>query len=297
LEDGLTLSDLLHKAGYFNRNAYMLEAEIAKVDPNTPTEYQKVSLDSLMNYNGPDPVLEEDDRVFIRRIPEWQVGPVIEISGEIMFPGMYAITRDSTWLSKILIKAGGFTEDALIREARLIRKSSKITIDKEYERLKQMSRDQMSESEYQYLVMKQNTQEVGQIVVDFYKLMIHNDKREDVILEDGDQIIVPKQPKVVYVTGRVSNPGGVIFIPRKNLKYYLEKAGGAAWDGDTRRIKVTKVTGEILDDEDVKAFAPGDIIWIPRKPERDWWQVFLQTMAVAGQIATIYLLIDRTTEQ
>ncbi|MBN2012884.1 SLBB domain-containing protein [candidate division KSB1 bacterium] len=295
LEDGLTLSDLLHKAGYFNRNAYMLEAEIAKIDPNRPTKFIKVSLDSLFNYNGPDPLLEEDDRLFIRRIPEWQVGPVVEVSGEMMFPGLYSITRDSTRLSEILTKAGGFTDDALIRESKLIRKSSKITIDKEYERLKQMSRDQMSKAEYQYLVMKENTRDVGQIVVDFYKLTKQHDQREDVILENGDQIIIPKAPKVVYVTGRVSNPGGVIFVPNKNLKYYLEKAGGAAWDADVHRTKVTKVSGEILDDEDVSSFTPGDIVWIPRKPEHNWWQIFLQTMAVAGQIATIYLLIDRTT--
>jgi len=295
LEDGVRLSDLILKAGNLNRSAFMLEAEIAKIDPKTPARILKVNLDEIMNnQNSPQNIfLEEDDRVFIRQIPEWEVGPVVELKGELMFPGVYSITEDSTTLSEIIKKASGFTDEALIREAKLIRKSSKITIDKEYERLKLMTREQMSETEYQYLVMKENTQDLGQIIVDFYKLVIKNDHSEDVFLEDNDIIIVPKKPKVIYVTGRVSNPGGVLYIPDKKLKYYLEKAGGSTWDAQVNKTKVTKVSGEILDDEDVKQFNAGDIIWVPRKPDRNWWEIFRQTITVIAQIATVYIVIDR----
>lgn len=295
LEDNLRLSDLILKAGNLNRNAYMLEAEVAKVDPKTPTEFIKVDLQKLLNEHDStsDIALEEDDRVFIRQIPEWDVGPTVELKGEVMFPGIYSINEDQTTLSEIMNNAGGFTAEALIREAKLIRKSAKITIDKEYERLKQMSRGELSESEYQYLVMKENTQDIGQIVVDFYKLMMKNDSSEDVLLEDGDVIVVPKKPNVVYVTGRVSKPGGVLFVPDKKFKYYLERAGGATWDAQVNKSKITKVSGEILDDEDVDDFRPGDIIWVPRKPDRDWWEVFRQMIAVAAQVATVYLVIDR----
>jgi len=295
LEDNLRLSDLILKAGSLKRSAYMLEAEIAKIDPKRPTQYLKVNLYKLMDENNlsEDIVLEEDDRVFIRQIPEWEVGPTVEVRGEVMFPGTYSITKDSTTLSRILRKAGGFTEDALIREAKLIRQSSRITIDKEYERLKQLTREEMTETEYQYLVMKENTSDIGQIVVDFHKLMMENDQEEDVTLDDADIIIVPKRPKVVYVTGRVSRPGGILYVPNMKLNYYLDKAGGATWDASKKKTKVTKVSGEILDDEEVKYFEAGDIIWVPRKPERDWWFVFRQTIAVAAQVATIYLVAER----
>lgn len=295
LEDNLRLSDLILKAGSLKRSAYMLEAEIAKIDPKRPTQYLKVNLYKLMDENNlsEDIVLEEDDRVFIRQIPEWEVGPTVEVRGEVMFPGTYSITKDSTTLSRILRKAGGFTDDALIREAKLIRQSSRITIDKEYERLKQLTREEMTETEYQYLVMKENTSDIGQIVVDFHKLMMENDQEEDVTLDDADIIIVPKRPKVVYVTGRVSRPGGILYVPNMKLNYYLDKAGGATWDASKKKTKVTKVSGEILDDEEVKYFEAGDIIWVPRKPERDWWFVFRQTIAVVAQVATIYLVAER----
>jgi len=295
LEENLHVLDLILKAGNLTRSAFILECEVAKIDPKTPTQFKKINLQEI--FKNPESenniLLEEDDRLFIRQIPEWEVGLTVEIKGEVQFPGIYAITKDSTMLSKIIDKAGGFTDEALVRDASLIRKSSKITIDKEYERLKQLSRDQMTESEYQYLVMRENTQDIGQIVVDFYNLCVLKDRSEDVILEDGDVIYIPKAPKVVYVTGRIGKSGGVLHNPGKGIKYYLEKAGSPTWDAKVRGIKVIKVTGEIVDDEEVKNLQPGDIIWVPRKPDRDWWEIFRQTIAIAAQVATVYIVIDR----
>ena len=294
-EENLFVRDLILKAGNLTRSAYKLEGEVAKIDPQKPANFIKIDLQKILS----DPaakeniLLEEDDRVFIRQIPEWEVGLTIQIKGEVLFPGIYAITEDSTTLNEILEKAGGFTDEALIREASLIRQSSKISIDKEYMRLKQIPRDQLSKNEYEYLVMKEGSQDIGRIVVDFYKLCVQKDKTEDVFLKDGDFINIPEAPNVVYVTGRVSNSGGVLYEPGKKIKYYLKKAGGVTWDAKSRDIKVTKVTGEIIDDEDVKSLEPGDIIWVPRKPDRDWWEVFRQTIAVIAQVATVYIVVDR----
>ena len=294
-EDNLHLLDLILKAGNLTRSAYKLECEIAKIDPKKPTKFININLQKIFETPNSEKniLIEEDDMVFIRRIPEWEVGPTITINGEVLFPGIYAITEDSTTLGEIIEKAGGFTNEALIREAKLIRRSSKILIDKEYLRLKQIPRDQLSKSEYEYLVMKEGSQDIGRIVVDFYKLCIQKKKEENVFLKNGDVINVPETPDVVYVTGRIANPGGILYEQKKGIKYYLKKAGGITWDAKSRGIKVTKVSGEIIDDEDVKKLEPGDIIWVPRKPDRDWWQIFRQTIAVIAQVATAYIVVDR----
>ena len=294
LEENMHLSDLILKAGNLTRSAYTVEAEVAKIDPKRPARIIKVNLQRLLNDHdsAQDVLLEADDRVFIRRIPQWEVGPVVEVRGEFMFQGHYSIVKDSTTLSEIVNKAGGFTQDAMIREASLVRRSSRITIDKEFERLKGMTREEMSNLEYEYYVMKQNTEDVGRIVVNFHKLINLGDKSEDVLLEDGDVIYVPKAPRVVGVTGRVAKPGGVLFSPGKKLNYYIERAGGYSWDANKRRTKVIKVTGEIVDDEDAGDFVAGDQIWVPRKPDRNYWEMFRQTMLVAAQIATVYLVIE-----
>jgi len=297
LEENMHVSDLILKAGNVTRSAYLLEGEVAKVQFGQPTQFIKVNLQKILH--GADAVedilLDEDDQVFVRQIPEWKVGLKVEVRGEVKFPGFYSIVKDSTWLSEIMEKAGGFTKDALIREATLTRKSSRVFIDKEFERLRSMTPDQMTKREYEYFVMRANTQDVGRIVVDFYRLVVLKDRREDVILEEGDLIEVPKAPQVVSVTGRVSKPGGVLYKPGVRIDYYMRQAGGATWDADVRKTKVIKVTGEILDDEDAKELVAGDIIWVPRKPDRDWWQIFRETMAVAAQVATVYLVVQTAT--
>lgn len=294
LEENMHLSDLVLKAGSLTRKAYTLQAEVAKVDPGEPTTFLKVALLNLTDgTNGHnDILLEEDDQVFIRQIPEWEVGLTVEVQGEVMFPGKYSIVKDSTHLSEILIKTGGFTEEAFLEKTVLLRPSSRVKFDKEFERLTEMRREEMTDLEYQYFVMRQNTSDVNEIVVDFEKLMKGHDLSHDIILEDGDIIRVPKAPKVVSVTGRVARPGGVTFSAAANLSYYLAKAGGASWDANLRKTKVIKISGEVLDDEDVKAFEPGDIIWVPRKSDKNFWPIFLQTVSVTAQLASIFLIID-----
>lgn len=294
LEEGMHLSDLILKAGNLTRKAYTLEAEVAKVDPGRPTEFLKVNLNKLTNgANGhTDILLEEDDQVFIRRIPDWEVGLVVYVRGEVMFPGTYSIIKDRTRLSEILQKAGEFTKEAFLQEATLVRSKNRQVPDKEFERLMQMRREELTDLEYQYLVMRQNTADVNQVVVDFEKLVKEQDRTQDVVLEHGDIIDIPKAPRVVTVTGRVANAGGVTYSPTGDLQYYLERAGGASWDANLGKTKVIKVTGEVLNDEDVKSFQPGDTIWVPRKSGKKIWPAVLQTITVAAQLASIYLIID-----
>lgn len=294
LEENMHVSDLILRAGNVTRSADLLEAEVAKIDPKQPPVFIKVNLRRLLLEGDAtqDLLLEEDDQVFVREIPKWQVGPTVEVRGEVMYPGVYAIVKDSTTLGQIMAKCGGFTDEALIREARLFRRSLPRLVDKEYERLKSMTRDQMTDFEYDYLVMKENSREVGRIVVDFYRLVVEHDSREDVVLEDGDVIEVPKAPVVVGVTGRVSRPGGVLHAPGAKVSYYVKRAGGFAWDADRRKTKVIKVTGQVVDDEDVKELVPGDIIYVPRRRPRNYWALFRDVMLVASQIATVALVVD-----
>ena len=292
-EKNMRIGDLILRAQGLSQSAYLLEAEIAKVDPKTPLKSLKFDLQEVLQRpNSEDNLLlEADDQVFIRPIPEWQVGPLVQIKGEVKFAGHYAISKDSTRLSEIIRKAGGFNEEVMLREAKLLRNRTPVIEDKEFDRLKNMTREEMSDLEYDYFVMRLNTEEIREIVVDFYRLFVLNDPSEDVILEDGDEIIVPKKPKVVFVSGRVARPGGVLVHSGMNVKYYLSKAGGLVWDADKRRIKVVRTSGEIIDDEDVKKLEAGDRIWVPRRPERNYWQIFRDTILVAGQIATISLVV------
>ncbi len=297
-EEDMRVSDLIYKAGYLNRSAYMLSAQVARVEPMQSAQTIDIDLVAVLlrGEREKDLLLGADDQLFVRRIPGWRVGQNVELRGEIKFPGLYPIVKDSSTLRMLLTEAGGFTNEALVGEAKLIRKREAVVEDKEFLRLKNMARDEMSKLEYEYFVMKQNNADIQEIVVDFNRLMLQNDRSQDVFLEDGDLIYVPQTPKVVMISGRVSKPGGVVFQPNANLEHYIRQAGGYTWDADGRRTKVIKVTGEICDDEEVHTFVPGDRIWVPRKADHNYWQIFRDVMLVAGQIATMYLVIHTATD-
>ncbi|MBD3373763.1 hypothetical protein GF406_01905 [candidate division KSB1 bacterium] len=292
LAENMRVLDLIYQAGYLKRTAYLQEAKVARIDPQKDVHVITIDLQQILD----DPAhqenlfLQEDDHVFIRQIPQWYIGPMVDVQGQVLFPGKYAINRDSTYLSDIILRAGGLTPDALVSEAKLVRSMTSLVEDKEFERLKEMSPEQMSEQEYEYFVMKQNSSDLHTIVVDFYRLLIQGDRSEDVILRDGDRIVVPHKTNLVMVSGRVARSGGVVYKANTDLSYYIEKAGGFAWDADKSKTKVIKANGEIVDDEDINILQPGDRIWVPRR-DRDLWQTFQDVMTTLSQIATIYLVI------
>ncbi len=295
LEDDMHVADLVLRAGSLTRRAYLPEAQVSKVDPKQPAVTRTINLKkALAGDPGHNLSLEADDHVFIRRIPEWQVGPLVTVSGEVVYPGVYTIVKDSTTLSEIISRTGGFTRDANLKEAKLIRLHQPDVEDKEFERLKNMTREQMSDLEYEYFVMKQNNAEIREIVVDFERLVVGGDLLQDIILQEGDVIQIPRAVKVVMVTGRIAKPGGILYTPDAGIRYYIDKAGGYTWDAHRRRTKVIKASGEIMDDQDVDRLQPGDRIWVPRKPDRNYWQIFRDVMLVAGQLATVYLVIENT---
>ena len=295
-EKGMCVSELLLRAGGLKRGAYRLEAEVTKIGADNRVKTLKVNLERVLAGDpGHDLTLAADDQVFVRRTPGWQAGRLVQLVGEVKFPGYYAVVEDSTTLSQIIRQAGGFTEDALIHEMRLIRERKAIVEDKEFTRLAGMARADMSDSEYEYFVMKQNSGDINEVVVDFFKLFVKNDASEDIVLKDGDVIHVPKRPNVVYVSGRVSNSGGILFKPGANPRYYIQKAGDFTWDADRSGAKVIKVNGEIKSMYNVRSLEAGDRIWVPRKKEVNYWQVFRDVVMVMGQLATVYLVVRTAT--
>ncbi len=296
-QKNMRVSDLILQAGSLKRSAYMLSAELAKVDPGNKIKTVDLNLQRIMQGDTlQDVLLDADDHVFIRKIPKWEIGALVEVQGEVVFPGKYPIKKDSTYLSEVIRDAGGLTEDALIEEARLVRKRDAVIEDKEYERLSQMSRSEMSNSEYEYFVMKHNSENVDEVVVDFARLILQGDASEDVLLKDGDQIIIPKRPGVVYVLGRVSKPGGILFKPGADFDYYIHQAGGYTWDAQKKQTKIIKVTGEIKKVRQTRELEPGDRIFVPRKQDRDYWRAFYDFVIILGQLAAVYLVIRTATQ-
>lgn len=244
------------------------------------------SLDFIQNNNIK---LNKGDRVIIRRKPEYRIDRYVTVSGFVKYPGVFKIIKDKTKLSDLLLnEAGGFLEKASLPDAFIVRNSGSDEPDPEFERLKAIPRADMNDDEYDYLKAR-SRQKKGKMVVDFYRLFSNKDQSEDLILREGDEIVVPEKVDYITLVGQVLKPGNIIYKPDLSVDQYIDLAGGFGWravKGDIRVIKSN--TGEWLDADDVDELSPGDIIWVPEDPPAPkFWDVFQTSLTILGQVATV----------
>ena len=287
-----SLLDLISLAGGLEPDADLSTTEIVRFDSdNKNTRVFKEDLTSFITPENREKniPLFPGDRVFIRSLPDFKEKKQVEIRGEVLLPGVYAIEEGKTNLTDLVNFAGGFTNEASLAEAEMIRSGNPQVIDLEYERLKKMLVADMKDYEYEYFKTK-SREKSGRVSVDFLKLFKGKDQKEDILLKDGDQVFVPKKSLVIKVSGNVISPGLLTYEPGKDYSYYIERAGGYAWRASTGSVKLIKgTTGEWRKPSGV--IEPGDIIWVPEKPERHAWNTFKDILAVVSSAATIYLVV------
>ncbi len=284
--DGETVSHLITIAGGLKAKARKDSIEVASFEKDGKTQSSRFySIDEI---NKGKQLLQFEDQVMIREIPNYYDPKFVQVLGYVNYPGYYKINEDQTTLSEIIELAGGFREKASLTEATLTRHLGTTEIDPEYERLKTMLRADMTDDEYDYLKAKSRQRE-GKVVVDFYLLFNMKDISEDVILKRGDVINVPEAKDYIILLGQVVNPGNIIYEPGLKVDDYIKLAGGFGWraeEGDVRVIKAN--TGEWIDAEDVDSLKPGDTIWIPETPPGPkFWDVFTTSLTIIGQVASI----------
>jgi protein involved in polysaccharide export with SLBB domain len=296
---GDRLTDLIALAGGLTMNADSLSAEIVRFGSGEGATFT-VPVDLSLVFSPEcqihDIPLLPDDRVYIRSKPHFHEKHHVTVAEEVRFPGIYAIEEDRTYLSEIIDLAGGVTSEASLAEAEMYRAAREEVLDPEFERLKRMEVADMSDSEYEYFKMK-SRETRGKMSVNLVNLLERGDHSYDVLLRDGDYIRIPKVSRVVEVTGHVNNSGLIPYQPGKDFHYYIQKAGGYTSKARTGKVRIIKgESGERLKPKRGKPIEAGDTIWVPEKPERDYWGFFKDTLAFVGNLATVYLVIQQATK-
>jgi len=233
--------------------------------------------------------LYPDDRVFVRSIPNYHERHQVELRGEFFKPGFYPVSDQGTPIAEIIRQAGGFTGRASLREAVLTRQMGIELVDPEYERLRQVPVTDMKPLEYQYY--KTKTREItGQVVIDLFALFLQGDSTYNILLRDKDLLEVPPITKAVKVTGQVEKPGIVTFKTGEPYTYYIEKSGGFSWNARKSKIRVIKSGSGKWVKPRSTLIEEGDTIFIPEKPEINYWDAYKDIMLVVTQFATLYLI-------
>ncbi len=283
---GESIKDLIELAGGFTYKARKDTVELVRFIENGKTQVSEYySYDQFEEMNI---VLQNKDQVIIRQIPEYLIDQYVVINGYVSYPGWYKINKNSTTLKKIIEEAGGFLPEASLTEASVSRKMDVEETDPEYERLKTISTENMTEDEYDYYKAK-SRQQSGTVVVDFVKLFKEDDVKEDIILRKNDVIVIPEKKDYIIMLGQVVTPGKIIYDSTLTINDYIKLAGGFGWralDNDVRVIKAK--SGEWVEADDVKSLRPGDTIWVPEDPPGPkFWVVFTDVLTILAQLAAI----------
>jgi len=203
-----TIEDLIKLAGGFTFDARKDTIELIRFLEDGKTQISNYfSYDEIAQNNI---YLQNKDHIVIRKIPEYLVDHYVVVNGYVRYPGWYKINKNSTTLQDMIEEAGGFLAEASLTEASVTRKMDVEETDPEYERLKLIPIDNMTEDEYDYFKAK-SRQYSGRVVVDFAKLFQRNDLKENIVLRKNDIINVPEKKDYIIMLGQFVNPGKIIF--------------------------------------------------------------------------------------
>lgn len=234
--------------------------------------------------------IEDGARLYVYSVAGYHELEQVSIQGEINAAGSYPIVPGRTRLSDLIRNAGGFTARADSSTMHVYRANPESSEpDPELDRLSRLSRGEMTSTEYEILRTRL-TAKRADFRVDWSQ--VRPGSELDIVLMSGDIVDVDRVRATVRVEGEVVRPGLIEYSPELRPLDYVKLAGGFSERAAGGRVLVTRrLTGQTLRARDVDRVAPGDMIWVPDKPDLTLLQQLLPFVAVAAQIATIILVV------
>lgn len=246
-----------------------------------------VNLNNISSDKKANIPLEIGDRIYVRAKPNWLEQRAVAITGEVRYPGRYAVYQDSTKLSEVIQRAGGMLETASLENIQMVRRRDMYEGDRELSRLYNTPITEMTESELRYFKAR-SRENPGVMSVDFRKVIEKYDIQNDIVVADQDSISVPVQKNYINVVGKVVNPGRVLYRPEYTYLDYIALAGGFGYRSDPDETLIIKPRGEQALAENTKlSIEPGDNILVPEQSEVKFIDVFTRALTIATQLITI----------
>ncbi|WP_367864722.1 SLBB domain-containing protein [Pedobacter sp. WC2423] len=302
--DGMTLEALIQMAGGFREGATPGRIEIARRIKNSDASSISAKTADILNVNISRDlkiqdsafVLQPFDIVSVRSSEGYQVQQQVRIEGEVLYPGIYTITRKDERISDVIKRAGGLTVLSFAEGASLKRPGQESVRDKNGKIIPGNSSDKNAidkqEEEMQKMANLKRLQGVGvqdtaQLIqevkvlgsdlvgIDLVKILKDPASKYDLLLEDGDVIRVPKQLQTVKVTGEVLRPTNIVYSPNKSMKQYINGAGGFTYNANKKSAYIQYANGSVdagskfLFFNNYPRVKPGAEIFVPKRAPRE----------------------------
>jgi polysaccharide biosynthesis/export protein len=327
LPSNMRVADLVRVAGGLKRSAYPDTADLTRFTassaPGQSSQHVEVKLAAVLSGDASEDVLLRNGDVFtVRQIAQWNdLGSSVTVRGEVQHPASYGI-QPGERLSSLLKRCGGFTPQAYPYGAVLIRREVRDLemtshnelvnrIKREETYLKSLPESDADQKNAKLTAVAQTettlqqleaTPPIGRVLIHISPDIKNWDKLSntsaDVQLRDGDELVIPKKPNYIVVSGQVFNPTAVSYIAGRSAKWYLSQSGGLTQIADKNAVFVVRADGSVLSAKNNSEFwmgdpmsavlKPGDSIIVPEKAPRVGtrnWTVVMQAAQIASSAA------------
>lgn len=211
----------------------------------------------------PDFILQPFDEVYVRTSPGYVEQQHVKVEGEVQFEGTYVITKKKYRLSDLITAAGGLTKEAYARGARLERQLTDV------EKLKQQELIKIATLNDSTDIRKIKINDMPYVVIHLESALLNpGDDRWDVILREGDRLIIPQFNNTVSVSGEVMYPTTLTYTPGASLSHYIEQCGGYSLKSKKSRVFAIQMNGTVKRVRSSRDIQPGSNIVVPAKPKR-----------------------------
>jgi protein involved in polysaccharide export with SLBB domain len=277
---GITLSDLLFLAEGVTDAAAMGNVEIArrvKSDDDSRKNEMATIIDVTAQKDlklvSKEIELQPWDVISIRKKKDYREQISVKVEGEVKYPGNYVLAEKNERVSNLLKRAGGLTGEAFIEAANLIRVNSSIQKENNEaeEKIKKIQKELKDTSSTLTESYTKTTIKVG---LNLSKILNSPDGIDDILLQEGDVLSIPKQKNEIKVNGEVMVPSEVVYRKEASLNYYIDKAGGYTDNARERKVYVIYPNGDAsrikhyLFFKRYPTITPGAEILVPKIPEK-----------------------------
>lgn len=230
---------------------------------------------------------EPEDHIMVRYEQDYKRQDVVYITGEVHYPGVYAIDKTST-LGNILKKAGGFTKKADASKISITNPHIQDIPDREAKRILLIPEENRGQSERAYIKARALTKK-GTIESNS---LDQTDLLMEFLLVNNDHVHIPENFYYVEVLGGVLKPGRYPYDNANSIDDYVTLAGGKS-ETATNNIFVIKAgTGQRLPVKKNIIIENGDTIFIADKMEYNKWTVLRDILTGLGQIAALIVVVQ-----
>lgn len=314
--DNETIEDFVLQAGGLTDKASTVNVSVSRrvTDPkalapdSVIAKLYTLSLkDGFVVDGEPGFTLMPFDEVYIRKSPAYMEQKNVSVEGEVMFAGTYTLSANNTRLSDLYRKSGGTNGLGYIRGARLMRRATEaekqrmrtalqMEMEQQQKNILQLAASsnganlqQAAEGAKNANLSKFNVPDEYPVGIDL-ELAIKNPGGDaDMVLREGDRLIVPQYNGTVKVNGAVMYANTVAFEKGKRASYYIDQAGGYAGDAVKSRAYIIYMNGKVAKLSHGAKVQPGCEIVVPAKLKRK--MSVAETMSLGSSLSSIAAMI------